>query len=113
MSIGTYGEEVAAMYLEKKGYKIVDRNFKGKTGEIDIVACDKRTIVFVEVKTRSRMYYGLPCESITEKKKLHIRNTAALYVQKYRLEGVAQRIDVVEILMCEGKNYIKHTENAF
>ena len=113
MSIGSYGEEIAATYLEKKGYRIIDRNFRGKTGEIDLIACRERTLVFVEVKTRRNLSYGLPCESITEEKKRHIRSTAALYTQKYKLFNVPQRIDVVEILMNDGRNYVKHIENAF
>ena len=113
MSIGSYGEEIAATYLEKKGYRIIDRNFRGKTGEIDLIACRERTLVFVEVKTRRNLSYGLPWESITEEKKRHIRSTAALYTQKYKLFNVPQRIDVVEILMNDGRNYVKHIENAF
>ncbi|QAT43208.1 YraN family protein [Aminipila luticellarii] len=113
MSLGLQGEEVAANYLQNKGYQVLERNFRCKMGEIDIIACIDRTLVFVEVKTRRSLNYGLPCEAVTKTKKLHIRKVAAFYVMKNKIGNINRRIDVVEILYQGEKAYIRHTENAF
>lgn len=113
MSLGLQGEEVAANYLENKGYQILERNFRCKMGEIDIIGCIHKTLVFVEVKTRRNLNYGLPCESVTKSKQIHIKRVAAFYVVKNNITNINQRIDVVEILYQGEKAYIRHTENAF
>lgn len=113
MSIGIQGEEIAANYLENKGFSVIDRNFKCRMGEIDIVACEKRTLVFVEVKTRRSLRYGLPCEAVTKSKQHHIRKAASFYAAKNQISYIEQRIDVVEILYIGEKAYIRHIKNAF
>ena len=106
------GREVAANYLQNKGYKVIDRNFRCKLGEIDIVAGKDKVLVFVEVKTRRGVAYGLPCEAVTVSKLQHIQRAANVYALKNHLNNVQQRIDVIEVL-CEGeKAYIRHTENV-
>ncbi|WP_312353675.1 YraN family protein, partial [Aminipila sp.] len=77
MSLGFQGEEVASNYLKNKGYQVLERNFRCKMGEIDIIACIHKTLVFVEVKTRRNLKFGLPCEAITKNKKVHIKKVAA------------------------------------
>ncbi|QHI73158.1 YraN family protein [Aminipila terrae] len=113
MSLGVQGEEVAANYLKNKGYQVLERNFRCRMGEVDIIACIDRTLVFVEVKTRRSLSYGLPCESVTKTKQLHLRRVAAFYVMKNNIGNISRRIDVVEILYRGEKAYIRHTENAF
>lgn len=113
MSLGVQGEEIATNYLKNKGYKILERNFRCNLGEIDIVACMERTLVFIEVKTRTSLMYGLPCESVGRSKRIHIRKAAALYAVKNRVININQRIDIIEILYMGEKAYIRHTENAF
>ena len=113
MKLGDYGEEVAANSLQNKGYKVIDRNFRCKLGEIDIVAGKDKVLVFVEVKTRRGCSYGLPCEAVTLNKLQHIQRAASVYALKNRLSDVQQRIDVIEVL-CEGeKSYIRHMENVY
>ena len=70
--IGRFGEDEAVKYLKQKGYKILDRNFSCKRGEIDIVALDKEEIVFIEIKSRVSLKYGLPSEAVTKNKLKHI-----------------------------------------
>ncbi len=113
MSLGLQGEEVAANYLKNKGYQVLERNFRCKMGEIDIIACIHRTLVFVEVKTRRSLNYGLPCEAVNKTKQVHIKRVAAFYAMKNNVVDITQRIDVVEILYQGQKAYIRHIENAF
>ena len=94
---GKIGEDIAVRYLEKIGYKILDRNFECKQGEIDIIALDKEEIVFVEVKTRASALYGLPKEAVNIIKKKHIYKSAEFYTYLHNLEDSPIRIDVIEI----------------
>ena len=81
IELGESGEQLAVEFLSSKGYKILERNFKSKLGEIDIVAKDKKTICFIEVKTRSNLEKGLPQESITMRKQHQISKTALSYLK--------------------------------
>lgn len=113
MSTGSKGEEAAAGYLKGLGYEILERNFRCRAGEIDIIANDNGTIVFVEVKTRRTLDYGLPCEAVTATKREHIRRVVRYYVLVKNIEERTLRIDVIEILIKEGISYIHHIEDAF
>lgn len=113
MKLGTWGEEVAANFLKRKGYEILEKNYRNKIGEIDIIMQKDSTIIFVEVKTRKNLNYGLPCEAITKEKKHHIIRTAICYMKQNHLGFLDMRIDVVEILKREDKAYIRHLENVF
>ena len=107
--LGEMGENMAADYLERKGYQIVKRNYRCTSGEIDIIAERDGDMAFVEVKTRSGFQFGRPCEVIDEKKKQHIRRTARRYLQELKEAGQLPRrygFHVIEIV-------IEHTENAF
>ena len=77
---GDFGEDLATNYLIKNKYKIIARNYSCALGEIDIVALDKKTIVFVEVKTRTSQAFGLPREAVTRSKQQHICKTAQYFV---------------------------------
>jgi putative endonuclease len=119
---GQVGEKTAEAYLEKQGYEIVQRNFSCKKGEIDLIVRKKNTLIFVEVKTRNTLKYGLPHESITPIKIKHIKSTAHWYINAnknnrssvlYLNENLDFRFDVVEVLRINNQQYVKHTENAF
>ncbi|NLT48280.1 MAG: YraN family protein [Clostridiales bacterium] len=110
--IGAKGEEAAAKYLTGQGYRIIDKNFKCRIGELDIIAMEGQTLVIIEVKTRSNLSYGLPCESITTEKKRHILRTLQYYVMVHRLEELDLRIDVIEILSREDGFYVHHIKDA-
>lgn len=96
-SIGSLGEDMAAEYLKDKGYIILYRNFRCRTGEIDIIARDGCYIAFIEVKARYGSQYGLPRESVNYKKKLKLYNTAAYYLTRNNLHNSFLRFDVVEV----------------
>lgn len=116
MNIGKHGENLAVEYLERNGYDIIARNFRCRVGEIDIVARDRahtETIVILEIKTRKTFHYGLPCESINDEKKKRVKKAAEIYAACNNQHTSGFRLDVIEILLMNGKTYIKHIKNAF
>ena len=112
-ALGSEGEELAAMFLERKGYGIIARNYKTPVGEIDIIARDGDTIVFVEVKTRANYSFGHPFEAVHKDKRQKMKNLALLYLKKQRYQLPA-RFDVVSIIRSQsGKRAIEHIVDAF
>ena len=109
---GKFGEDEAAKYLENKGYKILDRNFYCKRGEIDIIALDKKEIVFIEIKSRTNGEYGLPSEAVTKEKIKHILKTAEYYLYIRNLENEPVRIDVIEIFIQNRQIKINHLKQV-
>lgn len=113
--IGDLGEDFAAKTLSDKGYIILSRNYTCRTGEIDIIAKDKNTFVFVEVKTRKNNLYGNPCEFVDYYKQKKIMSAALFYL---KTDAVDMRFDVFEVLyeMKSEEFNVKgynHIENAF
>lgn len=94
--LGDFGEETAEAYLIDSGYEILCRNFCVKGGEIDIVAMDNDTLVFIEVKTRSSSKYGYPSEAVDRKKLEHMRHAAEMYILENPIESEI-RFDVIEV----------------
>lgn len=109
---GKKSEIIASQYLQKKGYKIIEQNYKNKIGEIDIIAQDKDYLVFVEVKARISCAFGDPLEAVNLKKQQKIRNVAQLYLMKTRKTNANCRFDVVTVLGEEDRE-INHIKNAF
>lgn len=113
--IGNEGEELAAAYLESKGYTILERNYHFEHAEVDIVAYDNEScIAFVEVKKRSSNFYGEPEEYVDEEKIENIYKAAEAWIYERQMDGVPARFDVISILQKnnEAPN-IKHFEDAF
>ncbi|MDY3954931.1 MAG: YraN family protein [Anaerovoracaceae bacterium] len=111
--LGKWGETAAAKYLERQGLVIVERNYRCRLGEIDLIAKDGSDWVFIEVKTRRSMIYGHPCEAVTGKKQGHVRCAAEHYALTHDLFGKNLRIDVVEILKTNEGSWLNHIKNAF
>lgn len=107
--IGNIGEASAVNFLKNKGYKILELNYTNKIGEIDIIANDNGTLVFVEVKSRTSDKFGLGREAVDYRKQYKIRQTATGYLKFKRLLDTSCRFDVVEIT----GDIIEHIENAF
>lgn len=97
LKTGNLGENLACQYLKNLGYKILDRNFRIRGGEIDIVCKDKDYLVFVEVKTRYSHEFGLPSESITPYKIKALLKTALFYIQKIKWEDRGYRFDFISV----------------
>ena len=112
-SLGKHGEDLACAELEKRGYVIVDRRFRTRCGEIDIVARDGGVLVFIEVKARSGGNFGTPFESVTWKKRQRLSQMAASYLFVRRLAGVACRFDVVAVVEWQGMQTIELLRGAF
>jgi putative endonuclease len=112
-ALGKRGEDLACAELEKRGYVIVDRRFRTRCGELDIVARDGGVLVFIEVKARSGSNFGTPFESVTWKKQQRLSQMAASYLCVKRLAGAACRFDVVSILEDRGTQTIELVKGAF
>lgn len=97
--VGQKGEAIAADYLQKQGYRVLDRNYHSRFGELDLVAEKDQVIVFVEVKTRTNDRFGLPEESVTPEKLEKIYDTALLWLQDHPEQPDDWRVDVIAIRM--------------
>jgi len=115
--LGNRGEKIAAKVLRKQGYRIIEKNYHSRLGEIDIVAKEDESIVFVEVKTRCSTDFGLPEEALSYDKRRRLSKLALGYLAHRRIKDTNCRFDVVSILMDNKKvSKVKHIElikNAF
>lgn len=114
-NIGKIGEEAAFKYLEAKGYKIRERNYRTYLGEIDIISEHRGNIIFVEVKTRSSNKFGYAEEAVNSIKQKKIIKNALNYLARYRLWQINSRFDVILISISNNETIkdIKHIKNAF
>lgn len=112
--LGNRGEISAAWYLRRHDYVILDTNWRCNFGEVDIVAMDRDCLVFVEVKTRSSMNQGFPCEAVTKKKRRKYENIALAYLVCHDFSDLSMRFDVVDVVKLDSDRCaIKHHVNAF
>ena len=111
---GKYGEDLACEFLKKQDYKILERNFRIRGGEIDIIALDGQTLVYVEVKTRSSHQFGLPEEAVTPWKLRFLERASKFYRSnrnRHHLPDL-ERIDVVSVDLVEDEPKLKLIKNA-
>lgn len=112
---GKYGEDIAAKFLQKSGYKILERNFRySRLCEIDIIAKEKDTIVFVEVKTRTTTAFGHPFEAITKSKLLNVFKAGLFYLQNTQEQHKNYRIDIISVIgnLNDNTPKIEHLKNV-
>lgn len=112
-AIGRSGEDIARQYLEAKGMRFREKNYKRRHGEVDLIMDDGKWLVFVEVKTRRSLAYGMPAEAVTPYKQKHIRYCADMYFFENKITSHPARFDIVEVLMMNGTVKIHHIRNAF
>ncbi len=110
--IGKLGEDIATHYLKQNGYTILDRNFECRQGEIDIIAIDKKEIVFIEVKTRTSNKYGTPSEAVNKIKRKHMLQTIKYYLYIRNLSDEFVRIDVIEVYIKDNVYKVNHIKQA-
>lgn len=117
---GRLGESLAADFLEAKGYRVLERNYRFNREEVDLICLhpyerysDGGELVFVEVKARRGTGFGRPEDAVTEAKQRAIYRVAEAFMHEYRLDGSVIRFDVVAILFGDGEPQIEHFENAF
>ena len=113
LSLGRFAEDCAVDLLKKSNYKILARNYRTKLGEIDIVATDKDTICFVEVKMRRTERFGSPLDSISRFKQRQISKAALIYLKKNKLLDKKARFDVVSMIYLNNSPQINLIKNAF
>ena len=113
--LGQRGEQAAARFLERQGYTIVGRSARDKTGELDIVAVEDRTIVFVEVKTRTSDIAGHPADAVDTEKQQRLTRLALRYLKRHDLLEQRWRFDIVAVTWPENHRHprIEHLQNAF
>jgi len=111
--LGAAGERIAERFLRRKGYVILERNFRCPTGEIDLVALDGKTVVFVEVKTRTQSALGTPFEAIDTHKQRQLRRAAQYYLVRHRLTERFARFDVVGVLWESDPPHCELLRDAF
>ena len=111
--LGREGERIAERFLKKKGYKLVERNYRCAAGELDLIVLDRRVIVFVEVKTRTGSGYGTPLDAVEFRKQQKMIHAAQFFLNAKKLGQREARFDVVGISWPGGEPAIEHIENAF
>ena len=111
---GRRGEDLAVVFLLDRGYRILERNWRQKTGEVDIIAEVGGILVFCEVKSRRSVWYGTGAEAVDRRKQQHIIRTALLYMQKFRIKDTPCRFDIIEVMLgYAGQPSLNHIKNAF
>jgi putative endonuclease len=113
LSLGRWGEEEAATFLARQGMKIVARNVRTPVGEIDLVARQGKTLVFIEVKTRRGVGFGTPQEAVGRTKQRQILRAAQWYLADGRGRGLQPRFDVVAVHVAATGAQIEHITDAF
>ena len=98
-AVGRYGEDVATRYVQDAGWRVLDRNWRGADGELDLVALDGTALVTVEVKTRRGVGYGHPAEAVTARKVARLRRLTAQWVAAHDVRPRSIRIDVIAVLV--------------
>jgi len=111
--LGKKGEEVANRFLKNRGYRVIARNYVCKMGEMDIIAKEKDTLVFIEVKTRTSTTFGPPQLAVNPKKQSQMSKVALNFLKEKRLEDVKARFDVVAILLGPRGEEIELIKDAF
>ena len=111
--LGKEGEEIAIRFLKKNGYKIIERNYVCKVGEMDIIAREKDTLVFIEVKTRTSTAFGPPQLAVNSTKQMQLSKVALYFLKEKCLEDIKARFDVVAIVVRPKEEEIELIKNAF
>lgn len=110
---GRKGEDIAVEYLEREGYVILERNWRRQHAEIDIIISDKRSLVFVEVKTRRSDVWGLPEDAVSKRKMNQIIKGASLYIEENNIGDLEPRFDIISVILSGSKIEIQHIDDAF
>jgi putative endonuclease len=111
--LGRRGERFAEKHLRRSGYRIVARNFRAAGAEIDLVAMDGETLVFVEVKTRRSREAGAPEEAVDERKQKRMRRAAEIFAMRYRADDITMRFDIIAVDASGKRLEIELLRNAF
>ncbi|MEJ7810860.1 MAG: YraN family protein [Gemmatimonadaceae bacterium] len=111
--LGALGERIAERWMRRKGWRLIGKRFRNGHRDIDLVVECQDTVVFVEVKARSRSDYGSPVEAVTWRKQRELSRSARVWIDRFGRPGQAYRFDVVGVLVSGGDVRVHHVENAF
>jgi putative endonuclease len=111
--LGKKGEEVALRFLKKRGYRIIEQNYVCKMGEMDLIAKEKDTLAFIEVKTRTSTAFGPPQLAVNSSKQRQLSKVALYFLKEKKLEDVKARFDVVAIILGQNEEEIELIKDAF
>jgi putative endonuclease len=111
--IGKRGEEIALRFLKRNGYQIIEKNYVCRMGEMDLIAKEKDTLVFVEVKTRTSTAFGPPQLAVNPTKQRQLSKVALSFLKEKKLEDVKARFDVVAVLVRARNEEIELIKDAF
>jgi putative endonuclease len=111
--LGADGERAAEKFLRRQRYAILARNYRCRSGEIDLIALDGSTVVFIEVKTRTQLGFGSPLEAVDRRKQHQIQRAALQYLSENRLHDRNARFDVVGVWLDNGRVQCELVKNAF
>jgi putative endonuclease len=111
--LGAEGEKAAEKFLRRRRYAILQRNFRCKAGEIDLIALHRRVVVFIEVKTRSQDSFGNPLEAVDKRKQRQVVRAARYFIAQHGLHEREARFDVVGVWWEKGSVHCELVENAF
>ncbi|MFI6577122.1 YraN family protein [Nocardiopsis sp. NPDC050513] len=106
--LGVRGEDLAVVFLERVGMRVLDRNWRVPAGEIDIVARDGRTLVVAEVKTRTSARFGHPLDALTPARRFRLRGLGSAWAARHRVAGRPLRVDGVGVLVVGGRVFVTH-----
>jgi putative endonuclease len=112
IELGKKGEDIAAAYLEKKGYRILEKNWRQWRNELDLVAVDGKYLVIVEVKTRQSNVFGEPETAVTREKQKTLIRAANAYI-RYKNMDMEVRFDIISVILAKDSEQIHHMEDAF
>jgi putative endonuclease len=111
--VGSRGETIARRFLQRRGFRVIDRNWRTRSGEIDLVCRDRDTLVFVEVKARSGIDFGQPYEAVGTQKQARLRRLAEEYIAGHALGEFPVRFDVLSVRLDSEPGAVEHIEGAF
>ncbi len=110
---GLRGERIASRYLRRRGYRVVERNFRCPLGEIDLIAAKRGLLIFCEVKTRTSDGFAPPYEAVNRGKMVRLERTAEYWLNTRPRPSEQCRFDVITVLLGDGKPRLEHIEDAF
>ncbi len=115
MDTGKKGEQLAREHIRQQGYTLLEKNFRCKLGEIDLIARDRHMVVFLEVRTKTSAAYGPAYNSVTPHKRRQVKRVALFYIAQHNLVNTQFRFDVIGILLNpqSGDFHLDHIQNAF
>jgi putative endonuclease len=111
--LGVRGERIAERWLQRKGWRVLQRRFRDGHRDLDLIAERFGTVAFVEVKARSGAEFGTPVEAVDWRKRRELVRSARMWISRHGQPGESYRFDVIGVLLAQERVFVRHVENAF